>query len=132
MKTCTGCGIEKPLNMFSKNKFGRQGLQPKCKACLLEQQRKRRKEKGDDTTYRYRYGKTAAELKEALQEQNNCCAICGTEFTESFDRVVDHNHETNKFRAWLCRKCNSGLGMFRDSLDYLEKAKQYLIKHANS
>ncbi len=38
----------------------------------------------------------------------------------------DHCHASNTFRGWLCQNCNRGLGMFFDSPDLLEKAKQYI------
>lgn len=34
MKTCSKCGIEKPLDHFHKRKASIDGLQPKCKACV--------------------------------------------------------------------------------------------------
>lgn len=43
---------------------------------------------------------------------------------------VDHCHVTGKFRGWLCRNCNMGLGQIGDTeesvlamLNYLKKAK---------
>lgn len=125
-KCCTGCKKKTKLfSEFSKNKFGRNGLQPKCKECLLQQQRNRRAIV-DNTTYRYRYGKTVQELNEIKIAQQNKCAICKNDFTDSFNTVVDHCHKTNKFRGFLCRKCNSGLGLFRDNPTYLQEAIKYL------
>lgn len=39
---------------------------------------------------------------------------------------VDHNHETKKVRGLLCTNCNAGLGMFKDSIEKLELAIDYL------
>ena len=43
--------------------------------------------------------------------------------------VLDHCHDTNTFRGWICHKCNTGLGGFSDSLTILKKAVIYLTKH---
>ena len=43
--------------------------------------------------------------------------------------VFDHNHTTNKFRGWLCGRCNTGLGLFGDKLEILELAIKYLKKY---
>jgi hypothetical protein len=38
----------------------------------------------------------------------NCkhCQVCKKEFKDSYDRCMDHCHETGLFRAFLCRSCN--------------------------
>jgi len=39
-KVCTGCGEEKDLSLFGKDRRGRNGLSPRCKACIREKNRK--------------------------------------------------------------------------------------------
>ncbi len=39
---------------------------------------------------------------------------------------LDHEHDTGKFRGWLCHSCNTGLGLFRDSETNLKNAIKYL------
>ena len=34
------------------------------------------------------------------------CNVCNKVFTNSYDRALDHDHETGKFRYILCRSCN--------------------------
>ena len=34
------------------------------------------------------------------------CDVCYIEFKDSFDRCLDHHHETGLFRQFLCRTCN--------------------------
>ena len=34
------------------------------------------------------------------------CEVCRKEFENSYDRCMDHCHETGKFRQFLCRRCN--------------------------
>jgi len=45
--------------------------------------------------------------------------------------MVDHCHETNRIRGLLCRRCNIGLGMFKDSIRNLKEAINYLINSKN-
>lgn len=39
---------------------------------------------------------------------------------------VDHDHSTGKVRGLLCSACNKAIGLFKDSVIILEKAKRYL------
>jgi hypothetical protein len=57
------------------------------------------------------------------------CAICGSEETNNIKTnkmYVDHCHETGKVRGLLCNGCNSGLGHFKDSINNLKLAIEYL------
>ncbi|MHC6203069.1 endonuclease VII domain-containing protein [Breznakiellaceae bacterium SP9] len=40
--------------------------------------------------------------------------------------VLDHNHLTGTGRAWICDSCNTGLGRFKDDIDLLHSAIQFL------
>tara|TARA_R110000803_G_scaffold171207_1_gene234081 strand:- start:140 stop:517 length:378 start_codon:yes stop_codon:yes gene_type:complete len=35
------------------------------------------------------------------------CESCSNEFISSFDRCLDHDHETGEFRWVICRSCNN-------------------------
>jgi hypothetical protein len=52
-----------------------------------------------------------------------CESDCGREATS-----LDHCHETGKFRGWLCRQCNTALGMAKDSPATLRALATYLEK----
>jgi len=55
------------------------------------------------------------------------CQLCGiTEDELGKKLVIDHCHQTGRFRGWICSFCNSGLGYFRDSEIILQKAIGYL------
>ena len=43
--------------------------------------------------------------------------------------VLDHDHITGKPRAWICDSCNTELGRFKDDIETMENAIQYLRKY---
>lgn len=74
------------------------------------------------------YGVSIEEYNKLLKKQNNKCAICGIDVAYLNENMsVDHDHNTNKIRALLCRKCNAGLGFFNDDISKLQKAIDYLF-----
>ena len=75
------------------------------------------------------YGLTPDRFNSMLKEQNNKCKLCLVEFDELvFNRTlnVDHCHTTNKVRGLLCSLCNRGLGQFKDNIERLTQAINYL------
>ncbi len=66
-----------------------------------------------------------------VSQQNNTCAICLLPSPKT-RLSVDHDHKTGKVRGLLCRRCNQGLGMFKDDALLLMGALDYLKKHANT
>ena len=60
----------------------------------------------------------------AGKEIKNNCEICGSNKKICFD----HDHITGKFRGWICRKCNTALGMVNDDKELLLKLVAYLEK----
>ncbi len=117
MKKCTKCGIEKPLSEYYKNSSQKSGLQSKCKPCH---------EKSKIKSKLSVYGLTIDDFNQILAKQNNCCAICEIEFTSTRFRHVDHCHKTNKVRGILCHSCNTSLVHFKDSIQALTKAIEYI------
>lgn len=69
-----------------------------------------------------RYAITADEVRTLAKKQDGRCAICG----EAEPGCVDHCHETGAVRGLLCRRCNAGLGQFRDDPALLARAIAYL------
>ena len=71
-------------------------------------------------------------------EDTYICPICLGNSEEVGDLqnrtawVLDHCHVTNKFRGWLCHKCNRALGNFNDNVDILKRAIKYLTKKDNN
>ena len=77
-----------------------------------------------------KYGLSQEQFDILLTKQNNRCAICKTDKPNGRGKTwhVDHNHGTNVVRGILCSSCNTGLGMFADSVKTLRRAVQYLIR----
>ena len=52
------------------------------------------------------------------------CMCCGR-----IDKLnLDHCHNTEKLRGWVCENCNVGIGHLGDNIEGLERALQYLKK----
>jgi Recombination endonuclease VII len=103
-----------------------------CKKCKLAAQQKtvnkiKNAEGVKNWHLRIRYGLTPEQYEKMVRDSEGKCAICRKSFEKLF---VDHDHSTKKVRELLCRHCNSGLGMFGDSEEFLLRAVAYLRKHA--
>src|SRR3990167_9559366 len=61
----------------------------------------------------------------AGRKRPELCEICGKKGKICFD----HNHETGKFRGWICVKCNIALGMSEDNPEILNKLIKYIEKN---
>lgn len=63
------------------------------------------------------------------------CELCGDIFEgtrlQQKAPVLDHNHATGKFRGKIHQKCNIALGMFKDNIELLKQAIQYLERTAD-
>lgn len=76
----------------------------------------------------FRYGISNEKWQEMFAEQNGCCKICGSHQSAVKGPLnVDHCHSSKKVRALLCQNCNRGLGMFKDSPELFDKAREYLL-----
>ena len=117
---CRTCGIVQPSINFETHHTERK---TRCKSCKSGHSRVIKK----------------LRLENPLPPDEYCCPLClkdikelskfGQRYMSSW--VLDHCHDTNTFRGWLCKNCNMGLGMFKDSKDYLERAITYLKKHGD-
>jgi len=62
---------------------------------------------------------------QAAWEEQGGCAICKrNDHVE--DLFVDHDHATGMIRGLLCRRCNTGLGFFKDNPAALREAAKYV------
>lgn len=71
-----------------------------------------------------RYGITPAEYDRLLEEQAGRCRVCAAEPDGVLD--VDHDHDTGAVRGLLCRRCNRGIGLWKDDPELLRRAADYL------
>lgn len=125
-RSCTRCGVFKPLTAFHIHKSCRYGVEPMCKACRLEKRRQYSRDHPDrvrNTDLRVRYGITLEQHREMLAVQAGRCAICGRAEKKL---MVDHNHTTGQVRSLLCHLCNTMIGCARESAEILVRAAAYL------
>lgn len=74
------------------------------------------------------YGISVAEYDALLVAQGGVCAICKTVPSTAKRMHVDHCHDTGVVRGILCHYCNTAIGAFREDLEVLLFALQYLIR----
>lgn len=128
MKTCIRCGVEQPLSNFPVDKHRANGLYPWCKTCKSAYMRNYTRTKPHYHRRKEalrRYGLSWVGYQRMVSEQQGLCAICGEEPKGPLS--VDHDHVSKKIRGLLCRSCNFGLGAFRDRIDLLAAATNYLL-----
>lgn len=143
IKLCTKCDKKKPMTDFHKKKASKDGRQSRCKQCNKESTQAWQKEnskrfeeswkardelnrKNGHTKFRRakRYGLTIEELDNLLKEAGGVCKICPREPIKWL--VIDHDHVTGVVRGVLCERCNQGLGLFNDNVEWLQNAIKYL------
>lgn len=128
---CRVCNEWKPLSAFTRSNGYRQR---RCKACHSNYVKQKRKSGEYQGSMKYslkkRYNMTIADFEELLESQEHKCAICKTDLKTLSTKLVhiDHSHETNEVRGVLCHWCNVGLGSFKDDVDRLKEAINYLSK----
>ena len=103
----------------------------------------------DKTLYRRHCRKCEAKkrkltglLRESAPPIPDCCDCCGVSFKSLESNIkryntmppnyLDHCHDTDVFRGWLCHRCNVGIGFLGDTLEGLNKAIAYLEKFERS
>jgi hypothetical protein len=130
-KKCPVCGELKERSKFYKWKSRQDGLTAYCKPCFNQRNVKWNKDNPEKsksasiaTSRKIKYGISREDYEQMLVDQNNQCAICKKEI--GWEASVDHCHTTNVVRGLLCRKCNLGIGAFKDNIETIRKAIEYV------
>jgi Autographiviridae endonuclease VII len=144
---CCLCKATKGVSEFHTDRRRKYGLANWCKACgkvRSKERRDRLRAEGRLTqlnrnfTIRKKIGLEG--YNQMVEEQNDLCAICkqkpfvkprlGYSTNTSKPLFIDHCHKTGKVRGLLCLHCNNGIGYFKDDINRLQSAIDYLLKHA--
>lgn len=144
-KTCSYCGILKPVYEFYLSKKGKFGRQSRCKICrsILEKEylnRPGKKEHKQKMRYVWgknnidkikaiqrkqtckKYGITTEQYEQQKEKQNGRCLLCNSEKK----LCIDHDHKTGVFRGLLCNNCNRSLGLLKENIETMQKMIIYV------
>lgn len=121
-KICNVCNRLLPVNQFAKNQNGKNNRsvrRPSCNDC-----REIIDGKNVPNTVKKEWEKIKPHY--TIWE----CPICKKKTIPGITSkvVLDHNHKTGIPRAWICDSCNTGLGRFKDDINLLQYAIDYLKK----
>jgi len=150
LKECSCCKELLPKGVFNKDSNSKDGLSYLCRSCRSKY-RRQKEIKERTSAYNKKYAEKNPELmkikdrknslkrfwnmtleqyNEMLEKQGGTCALCDKTESNPHKRLcIDHDHTTGKIRALLCDNHNRALGLFKDSIEDLEKAIQYLKRH---
>lgn len=114
--TCTNCGVSGGPEIFYSSRSASTGRDSWCKDCRRPYSRR--------MSWRA-YGIDLDSADEVLKASDGTCDICGY----AGRLHLDHDHSTGMARGMLCQRCNFGLGFFRDSVEFLKNAQEYISRH---
>lgn len=124
-RRCPDCRDVLALDAFPRSRNTREGRGTYCKPCHnLRSRETRERLYGGGRHYHLtrRYGISGAEADAMVESQGRRCAVC----RERDPGHVDHDHVFGHVRGMTCFNCNGGLGQFRDRIDLLRNAINYL------
>jgi transcription elongation factor Elf1 len=102
-----------------------------CKECHKIRCKDRWNNKSDLDKKTYtaaKYGLSPDAYVKLYESQEGKCAICNEIPTTKRGLHTDHCHTSGKVRGLLCHHCNTALGSFKDNINLLNKAVDYLNK----
>ena len=116
---CNNCGVVQPVENFQHMASGE--IKRKCRTCAREQ------------------SSLVSYLKKVHPYPDDVytCPICDRSIDQIGKKgqkrlqnwVLDHCHDTETYRGWLCHHCNTGLGAFKDDVNRIKNAVAYLQNH---
>lgn len=118
LKACSKCKRSWPLSMFPPSKVTRDGRSSDCHLCRRI------------TTRIHRLG-LSPEVAATPYPDDARCEVCGVE-PPNCGLHLDHDHESGAFRGWLCRDCNTALGLAGDNPERLRALADYLDRKART
>ena len=122
-KICNVCHKLKKTKEFAKNqnaKNNRSVRRPSCKDCRIKMEGV-----GVSRVDRIKW------LKEKPSNELFECPVCKkrTIAGVTSKMVLEHDHRTGKPGGWICDSCNTGLGRFKDDVELLKSAIEFLKKN---
>lgn len=111
-RTCKKCRGTFPLTLefFPRHARNAAGLDIRCRKCKAEGER------------------LVARLKKTAPTKPHRCDLC-EKIPPDGNLHLDHDPIREKFRGWLCKECNMGLGFFGDNLLGTFRAVVYLGRY---
>ncbi len=122
-KICNICHKLKKTTDFAKNqnaKNNRSVRRPSCKDCRIKMEGV-----GVSREERLKW------LKIKPSNEPYECPICGKRTIAGITSkvVLEHDHRTGMAGGWICDSCNTGLGRFKDDIELLKCAIEFLKKN---
>jgi hypothetical protein len=137
------CNEARPISEFrSRGGSMRHLIKSRCNHCLYLEHRRWSEENPDSVReYRSRHKWTlkkrcnrhdisVEDFWSIYENQDGVCPICENDIDPE-DSAIDHNHETGNVRGLLCKTCNRGLGMLKDSERVLHNAIDYIRQNGS-
>lgn len=120
-KICRRCQKRKSIFLFEKNQKtirGKVSRRGECRDC-------RKWKRPIPSKARKEYEKMYSEPPIG---QPFYCPVCQHTIIRQYtnDVVLDHSHKTGKIRGWVCRMCNSSIGMMDEDVDTLKRAIKWV------
>ena len=128
--TCVLCG-RLSGKIYRDNNVEKEKERSKNKYTPQERKIKYDKERDSNPEAILTRGRKGRKLPKPSRPCGEVCEICGNPETQKRNGRVkmlalDHCHNLNVFRGWICSRCNMSLGLCKDSPELLRKMAEYL------